>query len=278
MLKIATPFAPFYGPNPDTAVNGSFEFRQVTYVTCAGLLRYPDKPSPEGLVLEPEVAAAMPDVSADGLTYTFTVRDGFAFSPPSNEPVTAETFRSTIERALSPDVGFWARMQFLGDIQGAADFNEGRADHISGIEVEGDSISFTLDQPSGDFLNRLTLPYFCPLPVGTPAVPGGLDPSPPLPAAGPYYLQTHMGVELGLFLKNPNYHGDRPQPFDAIAFRFGYEPGEAIGRVEAGLSDATTSGAFEPLLNAQSERATIWGPASDNSTAGNQRGSAAHAS
>ena len=64
-------------------------------------------------------------------------------------------------------------MQFLGDIQGAADFNEGRADHISGIAVEGDSISFTLDQPSGDFLNRLTLPYFCPLPVGTPAVPGG---------------------------------------------------------------------------------------------------------
>ena len=35
----------------------------------------------------------MPTVSPDGRTYTFRIRPGFRFSPPSNEPVTAETFR-----------------------------------------------------------------------------------------------------------------------------------------------------------------------------------------
>ena len=45
----------------------------------------------------------MPEVSPDGRTYTFTIRPGYRFSPPSNEPVTAETFRYSIERALSPE-------------------------------------------------------------------------------------------------------------------------------------------------------------------------------
>ena len=35
-----------------------------------------------GTRLVPEVAASLPTRSADGKTYTFTVRDGFAFSPP----------------------------------------------------------------------------------------------------------------------------------------------------------------------------------------------------
>ena len=72
------------------------------YLTCVGLLNYPDKPAPDGWRLEPEVAAAMPTVSADGRTYTFTIKPGYTFSPPSDEPVTAETFRATIERTLSP--------------------------------------------------------------------------------------------------------------------------------------------------------------------------------
>lgn len=271
-LVIASPYAPFYGPNPDPATNGSFEFRQAGYITCAGLLRYPNKPAPDGWVLEPEVAAAMPEISADGRTYTFTVRDGFVFSPPSNEVVTTRTFQSTLERAFSADLGETGRgMAFLADIKGAVDFHEGRADHVSGIVADGDKLTITLDRPVPDFLRRLTLPYFCPLPVGTPAVPRGLDPKPPLPAAGPYYLAQHIGVELGLFLPNPNYTGPRERPWAAIAFRFGYVPGDAIGRVEAGLADATTSGAFEPLLNAASGRAKQWGPGSDAAASGDQR-------
>ena len=271
-LTIASPYAPFNGPNPDPATNGSFEFRQAAYITCAGLLRYPNKPAPDGWVLDPEVAAAMPEVSADGRTYTFTVRKGFVFSPPSNEAVTAATFRSTLERALSADLGEAGRgIVFLSDIMGAVDFHEGRSAHVSGIVADGDRLTITLEAPAPDFLRRLTLPYFCPLPVGTPAVSRGLDPTPPLPAAGPYYLATHIGAELGLFLPNPNYTGPRERPWAAFAFRFGFTPGDAIGRVEAGLADAAVSGAFEPLLNAASQRAKEWGPGSAAAGSGDQR-------
>ena len=267
VLTIAAPYQPLWAPDP--AQNGSFEFRQAGFLTCAGLLRYPDKPGADGWVLEPEVAAAMPEVSDDGLTYTFTVRDGFQFSPPSNEPLTATTFKASIERALSPDMpGYF--IQFLPMIDGVTEYQNRQADHISGIEVDGSVIRFRLSEPAGDFLNRLTMPYYCPVPIGTPAIPD-IDPQPPLAAAGPYYLARHVGGELGLFAKNPNYTGDRPQPWDAIAFRVGFEPGEAIGRVESGLADAATSDAAQPLLNAQSELAKLWGPGSDAAASGDQR-------
>ena len=54
----------------------------------------------------------------DGKTYTFTVRDGFKFSPPSNEPVTAKTFKFVIDRVLNPKMQSPARSS-LGDIVGA---------------------------------------------------------------------------------------------------------------------------------------------------------------
>ena len=59
--------------------------------TCARLMRYPDKPPPAGYRLIPEVATGFPKVSADGKTYTFTLRKGFRFSDGS--PVRAERVR-----------------------------------------------------------------------------------------------------------------------------------------------------------------------------------------
>ena len=63
---------------------------------------------------------------------------------------------------------------FLSDIVGASDFHDGHTDHVAGIVAQGDILTIRLTAPSADFLRRLTLPYFCPLPVGTPTVPGGI--------------------------------------------------------------------------------------------------------
>jgi hypothetical protein len=67
---------------------------------------------------------------------------------------------------------------------GAADFHDGHADHVVGIVAQGDTLTISLTAPSADFLRRLTLPYFCPLPVGTPTGARRADTT-PLPAAGP---------------------------------------------------------------------------------------------
>src|SRR5205814_1162120 len=74
----------------------------ISYATCANLVTYPDKPAPEGSRIVPEVAEAVPVPTTGGTTYTFKIRRGFRFSPPSREEVTAATFKWTIERVANP--------------------------------------------------------------------------------------------------------------------------------------------------------------------------------
>ena len=79
--------------------------QQLEYATEAKLYNYPDRSGAAGAAVVPEVAAAMPTVSADGRTVTIRVRSGYRFSPGplgGGTPVTAETFRYTIERSLLP--------------------------------------------------------------------------------------------------------------------------------------------------------------------------------
>src|SRR5262249_13030866 len=90
--------------DPDPAVGpppNPFIF-QVERATCAPLLGYPDAAPPAGQRLVPEVAQALPSLSRDRRTYTFVVRKGFRFAPPSGASLDAQTFRFSIERALSP--------------------------------------------------------------------------------------------------------------------------------------------------------------------------------
>ena len=113
---------------------------QVWYATCAKLLNYSGGGAGE---LRPEVAAAMPSESPDGRTYTFMVRPGYRFSPPSGQPVTAETFRYSIERALSPKLTQSPQFptqdppgpRAISDIAGERAFRTGAADHISGLRA-----------------------------------------------------------------------------------------------------------------------------------------------
>src|SRR6185437_5680316 len=98
--------------------------------------------------LVPEVAQSLPTRSADGKTYKFTIRGGFRFSPPSNEPVTAQTFKDSIERTLNPRMKSPA-LDFAQDIVGEKAYAAGKARHISGVTVRGNTLAVRLtdDRP-----------------------------------------------------------------------------------------------------------------------------------
>jgi ABC-type transport system substrate-binding protein/class 3 adenylate cyclase len=269
VLRVGTSFNPFEYTDP--AIAGSFgnPLRDaVEQATCAKLLNYPDLPAPDGQQLQPEVAAAMPDVSADGLSYSFTIREGYAFSPPSSEPITAETYRYSIERAMSPGLGPNATaIEQLSIIAGAQAFHDGEANSVSGLQAEGSTLTITLERPDPAFLHRLALPIACPVPTDTAAIMNGVD-YPIVPRSGPYYMADYLGGVVMVLKSNPNYPGPRTANFDAIVWRVLEEPGRLIGEVERGETDLVIwAEGLEPGGPVDQE----WGAGSDAAAGGDQR-------
>jgi ABC-type oligopeptide transport system substrate-binding subunit len=210
----------------------------------------------------------MPTVSADGRRYTFTIRPGYQFSPPSNEPVTAETFRYSIERALSPNLAQNPTgqtplgPQFIDDIEGEQAFRDGTARSISGLRANGDTLSITLTKPSPDFPERLALPFFCPVPRGTPFVAGAArhvttTDHGSIVSAGPYYVDDSFEGYV-ILKRNPNYHGPRPHALDAIAIREDADASAALDAVERQRADGITS-MSDPVIDPGGAVDRRWG-------------------
>ena len=220
--------------NADPAQANSAEAWQLSYAICAKLVDYPDEPAPAGEQLVPEVAAAMPRVSDGGRSFTFTIRPGYRFSPPSNQPVTAQTFKDTIERSLdrvnqdSPQSGF------MRDVVGVGAYEGGKARHIAGVVARGDTLTITLTTPSGSLPARLATPYFCAVPSSTPVSAQGV---PGIPAAGPYYVAFYSPGQRLVLARNPNYHGPRPHRLAAIDYTIGTSPARNMAGVENGRID-----------------------------------------
>jgi ABC-type transport system substrate-binding protein/class 3 adenylate cyclase/streptogramin lyase len=269
VLTIGSSFNPFEYTDP--AIAGAFGNGirdRMEQATCAKLLNYPDAPSPEGWELEPEVASAMPEVSADGRTYRFTIRAGYAFSPPSNEPITAETFRFSLERALSSDLGPNAMgIEWLSGIQGAMAFHEGEAGSVSGLVAADDRLTITLDRPDPMLLHKLALPLFCPVPLSTATLLNGVT-YPSIPRSGPYYMADNLTGVVTVFKANPNYPGPRVASFDAILWRVHEDAGSLIAQVEKGELDLVTAAEG---LEVDGSVDGAWGPDSDAAAAGDQR-------
>jgi YVTN family beta-propeller protein len=204
---------------------------QFLYATCAMLLAYPDRAGSAGQQLVPDVAQALPTVSPNGLTYTFHIRSGFRFSPPSGAPVTAATFEHTIERVLSPHVQGNPSSD-MGDIVGAQAYEAGKAAHLAGVSARGNELQIRLTRPDRDLPARLAAVGFCAVPNNTPDAPQ----SQPIPMAGPYYIAASSPEQL-ILVRNPNYGGSRPRVPREIVYSFGMPFASAVRAVAAGRSD-----------------------------------------
>jgi ABC-type transport system substrate-binding protein len=273
VLRIAREF-PFVSTDPALIGVGGADLQapQLYYATCAGLLTYPDRPAPEGTRLMPDVAAAMPSRSDHGRTYTFIVRRGFRFSPPSNAPVTAATFRHTIERALGPKLKGSNTWTFMRDIVGMHAFRTGRAAHLAGVSVSGDRLTIRLIEPAPDLPARIATPAFCASPDDTPATPLPLAQA--VPSAGPYYVALASPDQVVL-KRNPNYAGHRPRIPTEIIYSSRVRLPDALNEVAAGRSDdvdaataVISSASALARLNALEQR---YGPASAAARTGHQR-------
>src|SRR6266511_2315155 len=258
----------------DPALAYLFDSWQLEYATCAKLVNYPDKPAPAGTQLVPEVAKTLPLISNGGKTYTFTIRKGFRFSPPSNEPVTAQSFKYAIERSLNPKMKSPALTasygpgggSYLNDVVGEQAYAAGKTPHIAGVIAQGDTLTIRLTRPDGDLPARLTMPFFCAIPVGTPLDPKGL---PEIPSAGPYYIASYTPKQQIVLKRNPNYQGARPRHFEQIVYTIDGSAERSAAQVSEGRADYYPVASLSPAKLAT--LAARYGPGSAAARAGRQQ-------
>jgi oligopeptide transport system substrate-binding protein len=105
----------------------------------------------------PDIAAAMPAISPDNLTYTFKLRQDVKFQ--DGRPVKADDFKFSWERVANPATNSPTAATYLGDIVGVKDELSGQANQISGVKVVDDyTLQVTIVAPESHFLYKLTFP------------------------------------------------------------------------------------------------------------------------
>lgn len=189
---------------------------QLESATCAKLVDYAEVDGEVHLV--PSLAESLPEVSGDGRTYDFVVPPRSRFAPPSRESITAAVLARSLERARDPD--------FFGPGEGGP--GSGFLADVDRIEVPAQNhLRIHLREPSGDFLHRLALPFFCAVPS---TYPMGYQTEPP-PGSGPYTISRYVPVRWGddgplapgaiVVERNPGYRGARLARPDAFIYRTG---------------------------------------------------------
>ncbi|GLW30181.1 ABC transporter substrate-binding protein [Actinoplanes regularis] len=162
-----------------------------------------------GLELQPDLAQAMPEISADKLTYTFKLRSGIKFDDGS--PITSKDIKYGIERVWASDVLSGGPVYLPGVLDPKGEYKGPYKDTdpnklgLKSVTTPDDStIAFKLEKPSSDFLYLLAMPGSGPVPQkrDTGAKYGSA------PAASGPYMFKEGSIQPGkgaTWVRNPNW-------------------------------------------------------------------------
>lgn len=180
------------------------------------------------LELEPELLAQMPTISADGLTYDFTLRDDIVASDGKTK-LTSNDVLFTIKRMLDPN-GSGASPWVFEAIKGAKDIEDGKTTDLAGFKVIDDThFQITLEQPYAPFLQDLAVPSASIYIQSLVEAAGDQWATKPV-GTGPFMLQSYEPDKKIVLVKNPYYFEKGIPKLDGVDFRI--VPDDATGLLE----------------------------------------------
>lgn len=175
------------------------------------------------------------EISDDGLTYEFQLRDGLEFSDGS--PLVAEDVRRSWLRLFDPATGATAP-DVLSVIEGAAARLAGDADEDDvGIEApDDDTLIVHLRHPASYFLDIVATPAAFVVPRNADATDTWQSVS-RFVGSGPYVVEETDGLDLVL-RANANYVAG-PPPIDEIRWVAGLDTSDPVTAFADGTIDLT---------------------------------------
>lgn len=156
----------------------------------------------QAMELQPALATGLPEVSADGRAYTYTLRQGVTFS--DGTPFTADDVVFTYETILDEKTNNPYRSEL---------------EAIDGVAAEGShTVVFKLKYPYAPFAERTVLPIASKKAASGQDVNTGPYNTAPV-GTGPYALASWRKGEKMMFKANPSYWDGAPEVTDfTVAF------------------------------------------------------------
>ena len=168
----------------------------------------------DNLKVKPQLATSY-SVAADGVTWTFKLRQGAKFS--DGNPITADDVVYSIDRALKPELKSTVAPSYLALIKDSDKRNTGKVPTLIGDSLfapDPTTVKIVTSQKAQYFLDALT--YSTSYVVEKSFVEkygdqkwtahlseGG--------ASGPFKLEKHISGQLISFVPNTNYYNAQPQ-------------------------------------------------------------------
>lgn len=177
--------------------------------------------------LKPRLAAGMPEISADGLVYTFRIKPGVRYADDPCFPggkgreVTVHDFIYSMRRQFDPSTLPQGEWVWRGKIKGLDEWKTAGSDYAQEIEglkaIDDHTLQITLNQPFPQLVYTLTMGYSSF--VAQEAIEyygkeAGLNPV----GSGPYEIDS-FSTKRARLSRNENY---REETFD-LAYE-GYDP------------------------------------------------------
>jgi oligopeptide transport system substrate-binding protein len=149
------------------------------------------------------------DIKDGGKTFIFHIRKGLKFA--NGDPVTADDFAYSLNRAASKDFANGPTSYYLSNIVGLNDVTQGNAQTIQGVKViDPQTLEIDLQNPAVYFLDQLTFPVSYVVPKKA------IDANPQnwtdhAYGTGPFMVKAWNHNQSLTLVPNPNYWLGQPK-------------------------------------------------------------------